>query len=199
MLKGEKYVPYTVDVWSLGVILYTLLVGQMPFDEDEEEQTKTKILEGEPEWPEHLPEDALDLLKKMLNKKPLERPKLDDILSHPFLGEHGATQKAVMNRQLQRRPLFTTQLEQDVLSRLRAAYVDTDALQESVRSQKCDALHGWWWILYTKERRRHRSWKKKIESRRVSAASNYDPQLYPAPKEEMEDLERLRKAEREKE
>ena len=177
MLRGEKYAGEKIDVWSLGIILYALLCGELPYDDDDDNVTRTRILSEEPTYPEHLPAEAVALLKLMLSKRPFPRPCLQDILAHPFLAEHAPAQQTIL--QIQAQPPFSTALEKDCLLRMRSAGVDIDAIIESVLAQKCDALSGWWKLLLEKESRKmHRREKKRKEKelerslRRLSAASS---------------------------
>ncbi len=56
VLKGQKYNGEEADIWSLGIILYTLLCGGLPFDDDDEEVMKGLIYKGEYEEPDWLSE-----------------------------------------------------------------------------------------------------------------------------------------------
>ncbi|CAB4055812.1 PLK4 [Lepeophtheirus salmonis] len=80
--------PEPADVWGLGCILYTLLVGTSPFETEGIRSTMRKVVCEEPEFPSSLSVEAKDLLSRMLKKNPSLRISLKDIGNHPFiLGE----------------------------------------------------------------------------------------------------------------
>lgn len=169
MLKGEKYAGERVDVWSLGIILFALLAGELPFDDDDDTVTKARILKEDPVYPDHFPEPARDLIKRLLSRRPLLRPSLADILRDSWLSEHAPQQQEILK--LQQPAPFATQLEKDVLQRLRSAGVDIDMIIEHVLAQRCDSLAGWWALLLEKEQRKERRRERKRKEREAEAKS----------------------------
>ncbi|KAL8773127.1 MAG: hypothetical protein Q9209_001803 [Squamulea sp. 1 TL-2023] len=167
MLRGEKYAGEKVDVWSLGIVLFAILTGELPFDDDNEMVTKHKILTTELTYPDSVPADAKALISQLLSKRPLLRPTLADILTNPFLAEHAPQQQAILK--LTQPPPFTTDLEKQTLDRMRSAGVDIDRVIENVLAQRCDPLAGWWALLVEKEQRKEKRRERKRKERELEA------------------------------
>lgn len=80
--KGHSY---EVDVWSLGCILYTLLVGKPPFETSCLKETYNRIKKNNYTIPWHINPAASSLIKRMLHADPSQRPTVTELLSDEFL------------------------------------------------------------------------------------------------------------------
>jgi serine/threonine protein kinase len=77
---------FQVDIWSMGVIMYTLLIGRPPFETNSVKKTYQKIQGNIYSFPQHtrVSSAAKELISKLLHPHPDHRPTLQDIESHPF-------------------------------------------------------------------------------------------------------------------
>lgn len=73
------------DVWSLGCMLYTLIVGSPPFDTEAVKSTLNRVVLADYDLPCDLSSEAKDLITQLLKKNPGDRITLSGILDHPFM------------------------------------------------------------------------------------------------------------------
>lgn len=84
---GATYSGKAADMWSLGVILYTMLAGRYPFSDMEHSLLFAKISRGHFTIPECLSSRARCLIRSLLRRDPSERITSEDILYHPWLAK----------------------------------------------------------------------------------------------------------------
>ena len=84
MVAGKKYDGFKIDVWSCGIILYAMLCGYLPFEDQDNEVLFKKILECKLEYPNYVNRFSIDLIEKILVTDPDKRITIDEIKKHPF-------------------------------------------------------------------------------------------------------------------
>lgn len=123
LLKANPYTGPEVDVWSFGVVLYVLVCGKVPFDDEVSSVLHEKIKQGKVEYPNHLSIEVISLLSKMLVVDPSRRASLKQVIDHPWMNRGYDTHtKSYLP---QRIPLTVEMLDSNVIKEMfRLEFID---------------------------------------------------------------------------
>ncbi|KAI0155165.1 hypothetical protein GGR57DRAFT_90126 [Xylariaceae sp. FL1272] len=112
LLQARAYTGPEVDVWSFGIVLYVLVCGKVPFDDQSMPALHAKIKKGVVDYPGWLSNDCRHLLSRMLVTDPRQRATMFEVMNHPWLrGSSGPPENYLPARE----PL-TLPLDPDVIN-----------------------------------------------------------------------------------
>lgn len=84
LVSGEEH-DFAVDIWTLGILLYELLVGSPPFEAKGHQETYKRIIKVDLHFPAHVSTGARDLVTRLLVRDPRARLPLASIAEHPWV------------------------------------------------------------------------------------------------------------------
>ncbi|THC88460.1 hypothetical protein EYZ11_012093 [Aspergillus tanneri] len=87
LLQARQYTGPEVDVWSFGIVLYVLVCGKVPFDDQSMPKLHAKIKQGVFEYPPGLTTECRHIISRMLVTDPKQRASLAEIMSHPWMNK----------------------------------------------------------------------------------------------------------------
>ena len=135
LINGKYYNGSSIDIWSCGVILYTLLTGSLPFNEKQTAKLYQKIRECRYIIPENVSDKAKDLIYRMLQKDPLNRISISEIKQHKWFSNKLNLFQIIDNHKY----IYGSrnQIDNDIINKMVTSKdINTDNYSEEELSQK---------------------------------------------------------------
>jgi hypothetical protein len=148
MIAGKKYVGPMADIWSMGVILFALVCGYLPFEDPNTAMLYKKILSGDYKPPKWISPEAKDLIRCILEVDPRKRYTMADIRKHPWynLVPETAIPKEITNES------EDEILRAETLKLLSTNGMDMQALLDGLASHACNALTATYYLFEQRAR-----------------------------------------------
>ena len=140
MLNGEKYKAPPVDIWSSGIVLYAMLCGYLPFEDEtgNNDDLYDKICKGKYTIPNHVSDKAKDLLSKILVTDPKRRFTIHQIKNHPWFSLHNYKGKIMINNGLILTK-YVIPIDQEIVSSMSKQYLIPE---EKIRITVLSNMHN---------------------------------------------------------
>ena len=153
MLNGEKYRGPPVDIWSCGVVLYAMLCGYLPFEDEDNNNDALydKICEGKFEIPNYISEKARDLLNKILTTDPKKRLTIYQIKNHPWFSIYDNKGKLMTNDGLILSKIIIPIDEEIVATISKKFNITEELIRISILSNKHDNISTLYYLFLNKK------------------------------------------------
>ena len=145
MIAGHRYHGLKSDIWSCGVVLYAMLCGFLPFEDQKTSNLYKKIMNAEYTLPKFLSEDAKDILSKIFVTDPNKRIDVEGLKQHPWYKLH-QPENANFNFHTKARSVN----DKLVLKMEASLGFSTESVQRAVENNKHNNLSATYYLLLKK-------------------------------------------------
>ncbi|XP_059537201.1 SNF-related serine/threonine-protein kinase-like [Myotis daubentonii] len=170
ILLGDEYDAPAVDIWSLGVILFMLVCGQPPFQEANDSETLTRIMDCKYTVPSHVSKECKDLIARMLQRDPKRRASLEEIENHPWLQGVDPSPATKYNIPLASSKNLSEEEHNSIIQRMVLGDIaDRDAIVEALGTNRYNHVTATYFLLA--ERILREKQEKEIQTRPASPSN----------------------------
>uniref|UniRef100_H0Z071 SNF-related serine/threonine-protein kinase n=1 Tax=Taeniopygia guttata TaxID=59729 RepID=H0Z071_TAEGU len=188
ILLGDEYDAPAVDIWSLGVILFMLVCGQPPFQEANDSETLTMIMDCKYTVPPHVSKECKDLITRMLQRDPKRRASLEEIENHAWLQGVDPSPATKYNIPLVSYKNLSEEEHNSIIQRMVLGDIaDRDTIVEALETNKYNHITATYFLLA--ERILREKQEKEIQTRSASPSNIKAQQSWPTKIDVPQDLE----------
>ncbi|KAI4810756.1 hypothetical protein KUCAC02_013687 [Chaenocephalus aceratus] len=170
ILLGDEYDAPAVDIWSLGVILFMLVCGQPPFQEANDSETLTMIMDCKYSVPDHVSSACKDLIDRMLQRDPKHRASLEEIEGHAWLQGVDPSPATKFNTPLVSHKNLSDEEHNSIIQRMVLGDIaDREAIVEALETNKYNHITATYYLLA--ERILREKQEKEVQTRSPAPAT----------------------------
>ncbi|XP_030597167.1 SNF-related serine/threonine-protein kinase-like [Archocentrus centrarchus] len=180
ILLGDEYDAPAVDIWSLGVILFMLVCGQPPFQEANDSETLTMIMDCKYTVPPHISRACRDLIGHMLQRDPKKRATLEQIESHQWLQGVDPSPATKLSTPLVSHRSLSEEEHGSIIQRMvLGGIADRDAITEALESNQYNHITATYFLLAERMLRERQEKEQHSQTRSPSPSKAQFRQSWP--------------------
>lgn len=147
VFEGQQYEGPLLDIWSLGVVLYVLVCGALPFDGPTLPVLRQRVLEGRFRIPYFMSEDCEHLIRRMLVLDPSKRLTISQIKEHKWMLAEVPVQRPVIYPQPSENEVSMGEYNEQVLRLMHSLGIDQQKTIESLQNKSYNHFAAIYYLL----------------------------------------------------